>query len=287
MTENKVSRIQINFSDALCFSKEASAMSCNECNYSTTKSYNLMRHRDSVHLGTIKTTFCDQCCKTVLTKSFKKHVKTVHDGEKRLEKKIKCEKCSYLARPNILRTHVSIAHMGELLECSGCDNKYKSLSALRVHRRIVHEGWQPELKMCDKCDFQTERPSILREHDNVTHGGYLIKCGLCKNEYRSKHTLRIHMTSYHEGKQPKRKPCDICFKMIEERFMGQHLNSKHPGNFECEKCNSNRLCRFHFKCNQCNFIAMKSSGLTLHKKIKHKTMQKNKIKLENENVLEN
>ena len=278
MDINKTKSIQINFSELLYFSENTSANYCTEWDYSTTENDDIKRHTDSVHKGIKlekfeKTLNCKQCLSTVSYKNLQQHMRMVHGGETRLENKIKCDLCSYQARRDKLRTHVSVVHLGKLLVCSDCDHTFKSTRSLREHKRIVHEGWQPEMKSCDKCDFKTYQPCLLRDHDNVVHAGLLIKCYLCTKEYKSKTALNVHMKTYHEGKKPQHKPCNICLKLVDDRFMGQHLNTKHYGNLKCEQCNSGEVCSLHFKCNQCKFIAIKPSGLKFHKKIMHKLLK--------------
>ena len=330
MNINKTKSIQIHFSEALYLSENTSVSYCAECDYSSRLSGNLKKHIDSVHreiklerFGT--PVFCDQCLNPESGRNFRKHIIMVHGGKYQLKKKMKCDKCPYQAFPDKVKTHVLVVHLGQLLKCSECNNKFKSTRSLEEHKRKVHIGWQPKIKLCEKCSFKTYQSYLLREHDRVNHGGFLIKCSLCEdeyktqtslnrhmktnhggkfmlcekcdfktyaprflrdhenvthrgllfqcnlceNEYKSKSTLQKHLKTYHEGKKPQYKPCNICQNLVDERFMGQHLNTKHSGNFECEQCNSNKICSLHFKCNQCKFIALKQSGLRLHKNRMH------------------
>ena len=262
MNINKTRTIQILFSEALYLSENTS---CAECEYRTRLSGNLKKHIDLVHMGIkperfVTPIFCDQCLSSESGGNFRKHIITVHGGKYQLEKKMKCDKCQYQARPFKVKTHVSVVHLGKSLKCSECDNKFKSTRSLEKHKCV---------NLCEKCDFKTNKPYLLRSHEIVTHLGFLVKCNLCENEYKSKHTLLKHMKIYHEGKKPQHKPCNICLNLVDERFMGRHLNAKHFDKFACEECNSSKICNLHFKCNQCKFIALKYSGLKFHKKRMH------------------
>jgi hypothetical protein len=94
--------------------------------------------------------------------------------------------------------------------CVICKMNFTSVTSLRLHKEIVHEGKKPH--KCDLCDSTFGLKHQLQKHITSIHeGAKPYECDLCGISYATNRTLRNHKQSIHEGiKKPKPHSCDIC-----------------------------------------------------------------------------
>ena len=147
-------------------STEREVHTCHLCGQSFNYASSLKSHEKKVHQGIIpEKTFCCTVCgaRFELEGGLKEHMH--RHGEQREFKCTKedCEKT--FKTPGDLRTHLK-RHDGAFriykFQCSHCDKKFQSSTAMKKHERL-HTGEKPYA--CKVCDYRCSDSSNLRKHE--------------------------------------------------------------------------------------------------------------------------
>ena len=115
---------------------------------------------------------CDQC-KKHFTKAFnlQQHINGVH-------LKIKAFKCEYencefsCSQKQNLKQHISALHYSgvheqlKLFACEDCDQIFKKMNHLKVHKEAVHDGIK---HYCENCTKSFSTKSHLHRHIRKNH----------------------------------------------------------------------------------------------------------------------
>ena len=168
-------------------------LKCTQCDYKTAKKNYLDNHTRSRHpKSKIKCTKCDVTC--AFPSKLKQHDKIVHMGIKR-DNRYKCENhlCQHFGKPTCedLMQH-------SLLFCKQCDYSTKTKDEMKIHIQGVHEGI---VYPCEHCSFVSKRKNVLTSHARTKHTETFFGCQEenCLYETYSKHVLKKHIESEHEG----------------------------------------------------------------------------------------
>ena len=108
-----------------------SPLKCDECQFETSYTASLKRHRESVHEK--RRWNCTQCqFSSTWSDITKMHMKTRHDGFVFI-----CQECNYTttAQAN-LNNHSKANHQGIKYECNDCDSSFTTTTALKNHNCI-------------------------------------------------------------------------------------------------------------------------------------------------------
>ena len=99
---------------------KSNIMECDQCEYKTSSTTFLNKHKETVHEG-LHEQKCDQCeYKTSSTTLLNKHKESVHEGlhqqqTQEMRTRIKCDQCEFKTTSTIvLKTHTNIQHKGKV-----------------------------------------------------------------------------------------------------------------------------------------------------------------------------
>ena len=174
---------------------------CPDCEYTSYKSNNVIRHFSRSHNNTIET--CDVCghvCKSKI--GLQQHFREKHYAP---EGETKCEQC--------LKCFPNENFDGHLCEvakyiCNVCGQAYKCKYSLKKHIQVVHEKVVlPKPFICHQCDFCAENKTYLKSHMK-THEEKK-PCPLCGVKVRH---LKRHMDISHTTDEMKKHQCQDCGK---------------------------------------------------------------------------
>ena len=178
--------------------------------------------------------------------TLKRHVWSVHEGEKPPDHCTKCEgKCqaklsfptSKDKRINILQCHMVNDKNHSSIVCSTCGKEFSRIDRLKTHveaskcskeQSKIHLVTSNEEKQpWDSCKI------LFSEESN----GERFECPFCKTLYSTKKSLKRHVLSVHEGVKPHK--CTICeARYISPCFLKSHMLSAHQSDkpYKCELC---------------------------------------------------
>ena len=127
-----------------------------------------------------------------------------HEGKESV-KKIKCSLCDaeYTLKGN-LKKHIESVHDGNKpFKCVQCPSRFAQLSGLNRHFEAVHEKKRPfECTHCERCFYEKNK---LKKHMESVHDVSLETiddkqiCFVCDKNFESKKALDIHISSAHKG----------------------------------------------------------------------------------------
>ena len=128
--------------------------------------------------------------------------------------------------------------------CVICKMNFTSVTSLRLHKEIVHEGKKPH--KCDLCDSTFGLKHQLQKHITSMHEGMKpYDCDLCDNSYSSNRNLRNHQKSIHEGiEKPKPHSCNICNSTfsrpvdLKSHILVIHEGKKREKPHKCDMCDT-------------------------------------------------
>ena len=135
---------------------------CNQCDKIYSNKQNLIRHKESFHLG-VKYP-CDQC-----------ELQFTQQGH--------------------LRTHIQSKHEGVKYNCDQCDQQFTTKISLFTHIRSWHEGVK---YACDQCDYQSRYQSDLTKHIKSRHTGIKYTCNHCDFKATTQSNVTKHIRLKHE-----------------------------------------------------------------------------------------
>ncbi len=123
---------------------------------------------------------CPDCPKTFTRRdTVKKHVRTVHRGERQIVKCLECPKT--LSRQDSLTRHIKAVHRGQRVrvQCPECSDTFSRKSTVEEHVLRVHRGLGLKFQ-CGECPKEYSRRSTLKEHILGVHRKLkLKKCAEC------------------------------------------------------------------------------------------------------------
>ena len=209
---------------------------------------------------------CNICKKSFEnSKAFYRHLIGVHDG-------LKCDYCEdVFGSLSKLKDHVSVTHEGNASAyvhmCEHCGESFKNANRLEKHVSNVH-GDGVTSHMCEKCGESFDTPKDLKNHNYEKHTKHI--CDECGKEYATAHILSDHKRRGHQDDL--KRFCEICQKMFANAAeLYKHFCDQHPYH-ECPV----RLGVDFYQCFMCQKVLASQAALYTHLKLTHKSKLKGK-----------
>ena len=159
--------------------------SCDQCGSKFTKSSDLQRHVDSIHIMQ-EYIRCELCAmKFSRWDSYKRHKLRIHDSS---EKNI-CGNCGMkYESAGALMKHIG-RKCSSSLTCEKCASKFSRTSDLKRHQKSTI------VITCDICGQKVCNGKVLKEHVKSEHGDSVknFSCGICGQSFTLKKSLDLHV----------------------------------------------------------------------------------------------
>ena len=214
-----------------------SLFSCNQCDFDTDKSDNLIKHyKKSIHdvLNLNKT--LDEANST--QKEEQKASTT--RKEERENVKYSCYLCQYETRNSREMDDHGASEHG-IINCDKCEYRAEDFDIMKKHK-LKHTG--RILFTCNICEFESSKQSMLAEHKESKHSNpkememASYECDRCEKQFKHAFLLKNH-TCIPAFKYP----CQVCtFVAISVIELLEHMNGVHSKksipskNPECVTC---------------------------------------------------
>ena len=185
-------------------------ISCGLCNQEfKTRGY-LLQHYKAFHkdippeMKDKEQYICEDCGSVFLSRlCLKNHQSYVHMGKKgkptaAAPKPTKCPLCDkVVSSQRILTNHIKSQHEKNTpFKCDECTRSFIGESALRTHKKAVHERVK-----CDICSQEICNSFLLKRHKASAHGqipANSSQCQLCPMIFMTKKNLEKHFESKHK-----------------------------------------------------------------------------------------
>ena len=91
-----------------------------------------------------------------------------------------------------LKKHIATVHEGQKpYKCPQCDMNFSQKGGLKSHIDHIHEGKKYK-HQCPQCDVSSHSPKLLQQHIAVVHEGKKpFQCSLCEVSCQSKGGLQV------------------------------------------------------------------------------------------------
>ena len=107
-----------------------------------------------------------------------------------------CDICSkILSNSYQLTKHIKI-HSEPTHECELCQKTFNLKANLSTHQKIFH-GNKDRIYNCDSCNNTFTSLRYLKHHVTQIHNLSPLKCDKCFKVYKRKHSLKIHIETFH------------------------------------------------------------------------------------------
>ena len=125
-------------------------------------------------------------------------------GEKKLDKKVRCEQCPFVTVwKTALNRHIKTVH-NKIRDhvCGFCGNSFAYKTTLQDHEAAIHTKVRKHV--CKQCGFAAAQKSNIRTHMKAAHGfGYdeseqILHCDKCDYFTKGVKNLRRHKGSIHK-----------------------------------------------------------------------------------------
>lgn len=234
-------------------------LNCTECNSKFINSRNCFSHYRHSHHYEAKH-ICPVCCKSFTQNHrLKLHVRSVHQKEKN----VSCEICNKeFFDQSALKAHKVVHFDVRPYKCDQCDESFKQLTSLNVHKTNRHLPASEKAKLdsfvCSYCGQVCKTKSSLQEHTMIHTGEFNFNCDVCQKKFRRNSHLNKHKR-LHTGEKPYK--CDVCPK--EFRISQQLL--KHKKTHGAEK---------KYSCTICGMTTAYKDNLDIHVRSVHMKIKK-------------
>ena len=249
--------------------------SCDECDKTYSKPYNLKRHQSDHHENKVHVE-CDICQKKFMKlQSLNKHKTNAHQAidrelftcphcQKELyssktlkthidffhgeEQKYKCEKCGKaFGHKSSLIYHDNAVHLKVKYDCDQCEKSFSFLSNLKNHFQAIHGKPREPRFSCELCGKKFLYSANVSSHIREIHNKERINCTLCDKSFTQSGSLKRHEQTEHDNI---RWICETC----EKPFMSQAQLTVHN-----KKIHLKTFVEEKVKCDQCDVLCSKGS----------------------------
>ena len=194
-------------------SKSRRIIICDQCGYKTNYTSNLIKHRESVHLGAKFQ--CHICAKLFRFKDYVKiHIAKEHNGVR-----YPCQFCGFKFRQaGHLRRHLYNKHDGYVEEmptkkkvlkkkleyvCNVCKMKYRKKDKLKMHLHNVHKAPKRSHGI-QESTLISHNISLGTKIFNVNGPEKIMyPCNSCGNSFKQAHLLKKHLENVHNTEYSK------------------------------------------------------------------------------------
>ena len=170
-------------------------MKCQLCHKEVTK-HSLKQHMKLKHEGSPSEIHkCEKCGNEFCRKDrLQNHVRHQHDNYKQFV----CSVCKKKFNQKVhLKTHM-MSHTGEKpFQCLFCDNTFRTLLRMKLHKKSIHETQKYNYK-CENCKGTFKTPVVKSHHivcRTFIYSGTSRTCKIC-HENVIKNTLLPHSMSH-------------------------------------------------------------------------------------------
>jgi ribosomal protein L37AE/L43A len=194
---------------------QISKYSCELCDYSTNRRYDLEHHSKVVHLGD-KDLMCDQCDKTFTRKvHLARHVISKHENQQKINKK-KIYKRAHVVNVKLEPIDVDHQQPTSSYNCELCDFSSYQRSDVVKHFKNVHAvtsilSVSMSSYNCEFCDFSSDERSDVVTHSKTVHvappsvpslnigsNNPTFQCDMCDMTFAGKTELGAHKDILHK-----------------------------------------------------------------------------------------
>ena len=199
---------------------------CRFCNKALHK-YSIKYH-EQAHIDYDAEKFKCEKCSRLFSRNFefKRHMKKHENIDNNIVENHKCDQCdkSYKLK-EYLNKHIRYIHKkseaGKWI-CNICQKEFSQYGPLSIHKKRIHADLEPQ--DCQECGKTYPSKLHLKDHMTVTHNARRDnECQVCKKKF-TKHGLKEHM-KYHEGNIFDCNLCDSKYKTKES--LKFHVSRKH------------------------------------------------------------
>ena len=159
----------------------------------------LYSHHQKEHLEGVECPFkCVQCDKSFFLRSLLNcHVKDTHEKRSSQNSQV-CDICGKDVIRNQMKLHM-MRHTGEKpFQCSYCEYRGLTNSAVLQHVKHVHEPHKFTLHFCDMCGKDCKTKAHLKEH-MLTHSDIrTFLCKMCGKYLKNRNSFGRHMVRVHK-----------------------------------------------------------------------------------------
>ena len=138
-----------------------------------------------------------------------------------------------------LRMHIRLYHNGGSLKWTKCDLSFSSedqmTKKIQTKQNVDSQNVESSIFICNICSKQLSSNYILNDH-LLKHGEPYLLCELCTFETASTRSLQRHMKKVHGEKKH---ACEYCAKTFYYKSsLDNHIASVHTKErrFQCEDC---------------------------------------------------
>ena len=119
---------------------------------------------------------------------------------------------------------------------------------------------------CHLCDFKVDKIIRLQDHIKIVHEGLKLFCAICNKTFRSSDSLKHHVDSIHEDKNPFQ--CDVCGKRFPlPSKVKKHITMVHEKKmpYMCTQCDNGFITKILLEAHTQSFHnSENSSGLKVN-----------------------
>lgn len=178
-------------------------------------------------------------CK-ICQRNFKRRIDLVHHMKMHSETRYECEKCGQKFKfKGYFLKHKCII-------CDICDRPFFLKQQLRDHKRLAHSDTEKtQLFECDICGKDFKYRHGIYYHITTFHMPFLediFECEHCPKKFKLKETYRLHLKHHMSLIE-----CSLCGKKLRNVNLGHHMRHVHTTerNFSCSQC------KMSFKTKEC------------------------------------
>lgn len=215
---------------------------CDQCNYVSKFSGQLLNHKNSTHNKNLYR--CDQCdFGSKHEVALKRHKIYRHTPPEDIQW-LDCEQCEYRTQyKHHFKKHKEVKHTSsdqmQWYECAQCGFKTVHKEALIRHMKYKHTSAN-DLKwhQCKNCDYKGKILADLNKHISSQHSNSWYECADCKYKSRVKGALVQHIRLRHRPHK-KRFSCDLCdYKTHKKQYLTKHvlIHQEKDENVNCIEC---------------------------------------------------
>lgn len=220
------------------------SFSCDICSVKCTLKENLKRHMRTIHGGEKIRHSCSiaDCNSTFATNILRdKHLQEIHGVERKTYSCTQCD-ASFLQK-SCLKSHIRFIHEGVQLKCDICDKSFARVCNLTQHVK-THKSIQSRKEewkySCDQCEAIFEYTAHLKAHIQEKHDLLRIQCTepQCDASFSKQTSLNTHIKTVHGDERPFQ--CSTCLKHFKTKnaltqHRSVHVTSK---DFSCSQCDA-------------------------------------------------
>ncbi|XP_005105014.1 uncharacterized protein LOC101864410 [Aplysia californica] len=204
---------------------------CGECPYVTNRHFQLLAHRQRVHLT--KRFKCEDCDKEFgFQKDLRRHLKCHTKAENC------CDVCGKMYKEKRKLLEHKKCHAADYIKprfpCKFCSKSFSTKYVLAYHVKSEHLGMK-RTYMCPTCGSTFSQKSSYQQHANVHLGIKPFTCEICNKSFSYEKSLKEHKFMHNEKKLFICKICNKSFKQASGLTFHMKIH-KETKDYICSNC---------------------------------------------------